>query len=532
MSGQATRPYRSTLSGSIGAGMGSVFSPNSRKYFILEHKVSSKYHRAGEAQEIIVNQIELGRDSRCQVRFDDSFSTVSRHHAAIVKDGDNWKLIQISKTNTTLLNGHPVKTEWYLQNGDEIQLSVNGPKLGFIIPSGKKATVGSIGLTRRLSLFRQQALRPYKQAIAVLAAVLVIAVGAGGTVIWKQNETIKDNSKLLAKANEENAKNADLIAQQKKILDNQSGLLDSLKKRKNKTIVKYVNKRNVDPKPVPTPDIDMSPCYPFVYYVTMYAKLPNGKEFAMGSGTGFQLSDGRFITARHVGRAPFFPSTFVVDKGKIAFVSNDPEEIYNDMFLNVLYQMGKLQLVFKCVSIGDSFTFTDSQIKDNGNRDLVATLEESFPLVRRNQQGKYEPVLGDDGKPIAIPAGTNLRQGSLGDNDWVYVNRGGGKGLKANVAASSSLKQGTQLYILGYPEGWAEGKEPILSTAMCSQNGLSSDLGNTIMASNGNTTGGNSGGPVFIRNGNEWEAVAIVSGSTGQRSYSKKGRFVPLSAVH
>lgn len=138
MAGQTTRPYKATLSGSIGAGMGSVFNPGGRKYFILEHKVSSKYHRAGEAQEIIVDQIEIGRDSHCQVRFDDSFSTVSRHHAAIVKDGDNWKLVQISKTNTTLLNGRPVQTEWYLQNGDEIQLSVNGPKLGFIVPTGRR----------------------------------------------------------------------------------------------------------------------------------------------------------------------------------------------------------------------------------------------------------------------------------------------------------------------------------------------------------------------------------------------------------
>ena len=181
MAGKTTRPYKATLSGSIGAGMGSVFNPRGRKYYILEHKVSSKYHRAGEAQEIIVDQIEIGRDSRCQVRFDDNFSTVSRRHAAIIKDGDNWKLVQISKTNTTLLNGRPVQNEWYLQNGDEIQLSVNGPKLGFIVPTGKKATVGSIGLTRRLSLFRQQALRPYKQAIVALSIILVLAIGGLGT---------------------------------------------------------------------------------------------------------------------------------------------------------------------------------------------------------------------------------------------------------------------------------------------------------------------------------------------------------------
>ena len=169
MANGTTQPYHRSFAGSVGAGMGSVFNPSGRKYYILEHKVSTRYHRAGENQEIIVDQIELGRDSHCQVRFDESFGTVSRRHAAIVRDGDNWKLVQISQTNTTLLNGRPIKNEWYLQNGDEIQLAVNGPKLGFIVPSGKKSTGGSIGLTRRLSLLRQQALRPYKNAIALLS---------------------------------------------------------------------------------------------------------------------------------------------------------------------------------------------------------------------------------------------------------------------------------------------------------------------------------------------------------------------------
>ena len=151
---QETQRYKRTLNGSIGAGMKSVMG-SSKKYYILEHKVSSKYHQAGESQEIIVDQIEIGRSSKCQVRYDESFSTVSRRHAAIVKEGENWKIVQLSSTNSTFLNGHKVKNEWYLQNGDEIQLSVNGPKLGFIIPTGKRATVGSIGLTRRMSLFRQ-----------------------------------------------------------------------------------------------------------------------------------------------------------------------------------------------------------------------------------------------------------------------------------------------------------------------------------------------------------------------------------------
>jgi len=274
---QETQRYKRTLNGSIGAGMKSIMG-SSKKYYILEHKVSSKYHQAGESQEIIVDQIEIGRSSKCQVRYDESFSTVSRRHAAIVKEGENWKIVQLSSTNSTFLNGHKVKNEWYLQNGDEIQLSVNGPKLGFIIPTGKRATVGSIGLTRRMSLFRQQALRPYKTAIATLACLLVICAGAGGYVISQQNEhillqdaQIKDNSKALAKANEANAKNEKLIAEQKKLIDNQGGLIDSLKKIKPKVIINQV------PTPTPDPTIDMSSCHPYVFFIQA-TPIIEGKE--------------------------------------------------------------------------------------------------------------------------------------------------------------------------------------------------------------------------------------------------------------
>ena len=114
MSQATTQPYRRSVSGSIGAGMKSVFGGGGRTYYMLVHKVSSKYHKAGESQPIIVDEIELGRDSHCQVRFDDSFTTVSRRHAAIVKDGDKWKLVQLSNTNSTYLNGQKVQKEWYL----------------------------------------------------------------------------------------------------------------------------------------------------------------------------------------------------------------------------------------------------------------------------------------------------------------------------------------------------------------------------------------------------------------------------------
>ncbi len=532
---QPNKTYRQTLSGSIGAGMSSVFKPNSRRYYILEHKVTSKYHRAGEAQEIIVDQIELGRDSHCQVRFDDHFSTVSRHHAAIVKDGDGWKLVQVSKTNTTLLNGHPVRTEWYLQNGDEIQLSINGPKLGFIIPTGKKATVGSIGLTRRLSLFRQQALRPYKTAIMSLAALLVLALGIGGFVIYKQDQQIKDNSKLLAEAKDANAKNEELLEEQRKIIDNQDGVLDSLKKVKPKEVVRerVVVKREVVQVPSggggsrtvvvqasesggnsgkgekPLAKIDYSAFYPSIYYITTHL-IVGGDEVFSSTGTGFQTNSGRFITARHCVCPYYWADAFMgSDKGKLLY-----------MLLNVELQSGNsdgfIQVVCECVNYkGDRFTFDGLKAHQNGQEDEVVALEKDIIL---NEETK-------------IPAGTRIRLAQPGRLDYAYISRSG-QGLKENRSLSSSMKQGTELFVLGYPNGWSKGEAPILSTAVAAQNGLSS-IG-TIMTSNDNTHHGNSGGPLFAMTESGAEVVGIVSFGLSDRNGQKiegKTFYVPISAL-
>lgn len=152
--------YKRTVAGSVGAGLGAIFNASGRTYYILEHKTNSKYHQAGESQKIIVDQVEMGRDSSCQVRFDESFETVSRKHAAIVRDGSNWKLVPLSSTNATLVNGQPITGERVLNSGDEIRLSSQGPVLGFILPQGAQSLVKSIGLTERMNLFRKQALRP------------------------------------------------------------------------------------------------------------------------------------------------------------------------------------------------------------------------------------------------------------------------------------------------------------------------------------------------------------------------------------
>lgn len=183
--------YKRTISGSIGAGVGSLFNASGRTFYILEHKTPSKYHNVGESQKIIIDQIVMGRAGSCQVRWEDTsdFEMVSRKHAAIEREGDNWVLIHLSTSNPTIINGTKRLSQpnerYYLQSGDEIQLAQNGPRMLFIVPQGKQGLTSSIKLTERMNLFRQQALRPYRIALwSLLALILLTILGFG---IWNWN---------------------------------------------------------------------------------------------------------------------------------------------------------------------------------------------------------------------------------------------------------------------------------------------------------------------------------------------------------
>lgn len=520
MVGQTTKPYKNTFSGSVGAGMGSIFAPGGKKYYILEHKVSSKYHRAGECQEIIVDNITMGRDSHCQVRFDESFKTVSRRHAAIIREGDTWKLVQISQTNSTFLNGRPIKTEWYLQNGDEIQLSVNGPKLGFIIPTGKKSTVGSIGLTHRLSLFRQQALRPYKTAITVLSCVLVLAVGglAGWNYMLREDFIIQ--GEMLAKqieANKHNQAKADslalaLVENNKKMSDYEERMKQMAQEteiakqqaKEARAAAEEAGKRNSETQQsneVPSGALK-DQCFPYtyaIYQARMVVKQPNGEvatddEF-VPIGTGFLLSDGRFVTARHV-----------VETWSYFHFNWGDERINNLLMMQnaIVNNGGDIEVTFVAVSnSGDKIQFTNKQCQIDRSKDVAGT------------------TTLDGGITVV------LKKADDDTTDWAYI-RTQKAGLPFDSDLSVHLPIGTNLQILGFPYG--RGAEdpnkpsPISSHAEVARDGL--DVNGTIMTSNDDTQSGNSGGPVFVLKDQKYTVIGIVSGDT-----QGKGRVVPIKII-
>lgn len=340
-----TQNYKRTIAGSVGAGVGALFNASGRTYFMLEHKTNTKYHNAGDTQKIIIDQIELGRDGSCQVRFDESCETVSRKHAAIQRYGENWKLIHLSTSNPTLVNGNPIQGEYILQNGDEIQLSVGGPRMGFIVPQGKQALTSSIGLTERMSLFRQQALAPYKRALWAMAILFLLVVAGLGYWNWTLGQQL-EQQKAEAVELQQQAKDLNDQIEKLELVANKTPEMEAqlaeLKNRKAQvvtryqTVIKEIEVKDPDvakelededdtdeddklDKPVVKPDspaddtssesdaaTDLSEYTPYVYSL----KIDNIKISKNGTeilhdianpgvvGNGFLIKNGNFVTAR------------------------------------------------------------------------------------------------------------------------------------------------------------------------------------------------------------------------------------------
>ena len=520
-----TQVYNRSLSGSVGAGLGSVFNASGRRYYILEHKVSSKYHKTGESQQIIVDQIEIGRDSKCQVRFDETFETVSRRHAAIVKDGDNWKIIQLSETNSTLLNGSVVKDSWYLQNGDEIQLSLNGPKLGFIIPQGEKSFVKSIGLSRRMSLFRQQALLPYKRAIYAIGIVLLLVAAGLSAWIWQQHGVIKGQGRAIVTQDSVLTKQGDVIASQDTLIKQQGYMIDSLQteaaehlkaiknlkssvstvksamdKEAKRLESKYKEAQSSGVGMVESNIVentnDISKLSSSVYFIyTEKVEITyNGETKVVENyglaGTGFLLDDGRFVTARHCVESWYFPSS------------------KDDLLINAISIMGgKVTAHLIALSNdGTQFSFT--------NHDIVCDRKN---FVRQS---------------VTLENGESLEYAQLPmSSDWAYVKTGKQGGLKFDESQSLNIQQGEAVYVLGYPYALGVGDvkeqhqiQPSYSESKVARNGITST--GLIQLSNKGFEEGNSGGPVMVKKNGEYVVVAIVS--HGRESI---GLVVPICLV-
>ncbi len=490
---------------SFGSGMKSVFSAKGRTYYILEHKISSGEHKAGDKQEIIVDYIEMGRDPKCQVRFSENLPTVSRRHAAITKEGDNWVLKNLSEVNPTLINGQAVEKQWFLQNGDEIQLSYEGPKMGFLIPSNP--SVKSIGLSHRLSLFRQQALRPYKKVVTLLSVLIVfLIIGLTATIIWVNiktenwETTKKDLISQINNSREISSQEADslrnVIKANKEETDNTNKILkDQIYSLRKRDKIKVENEKgNYQNIPAQVPQF-LTASYPsvfFIYVDSVRIDFEGEKEVLddyKWSGTGFLLNDSRFVTSRY----NIEPWYYLEDTTYSKF-SN------------------------QCVSNGGSVTAYFTAVSSDGKTTL--SFKSSDFIVNRKDD-KYKNYDNDTVNLLFEIASKNSR------NNWAYLTVKETGTIEYDVTLSDNLPARDTLHILGYNAGWVTSKPTILTPVYgyctVAQPGLQNGL---ISVNNFNFPNGSTGCPVFTRKNNRYIAIGIVI-----RTGSEKTIVLPLSAI-
>ena len=84
----------------------------------------------GEIQEFTEPLITIGRHPSCQLRFPAEITGISRKHADIVREGNQFKVTDHS-TNGTFVNGKKIQ-EVVLKNGDVLAFSEGGPKVSFL----------------------------------------------------------------------------------------------------------------------------------------------------------------------------------------------------------------------------------------------------------------------------------------------------------------------------------------------------------------------------------------------------------------
>lgn len=473
-----------SFSNTVSAGLKSL-GGGGKTFYVLEFKNNSQMHKAKTTKEIIIDYIELGRSPKCQIRFGEDCRTVSGVHCAIMREGDHYFVKHLSKSNPTLINGKPVADKYYINSGDELTLSYGGPIIGFIVPQNNLTS--SIPLTRRLSLFREQAMRPYKRAIALLSIIMLLTIAGSSYFLINQSKVVKEQGIRLS----ENEKQRKIDSTEIEILK-EKGLLSD---EQYKKLTNDLRKRPIGGGgPGPDPSLAIKSLYKSIYYISV-DKITvdvNGETKTVDyswSGTGFLLNDGRFVTARHVIEGWYYS--------------------YDDLpfMLNEAVTNGN-----KVIAYFSAWSSTGDQIKFSSDQftfDKSADIKENYHDSATNKDHLFTII-----RPI---------------DDWAFGRYSKTGILKIDSKLSTNLPVSTQLFTLGFPLGiGAEDRkeiEPIYSPFVVSSSGMSNG---SISISSKSFDHGNSGGPVFTFVNNEYRVIGIVSRGRG----TSQGFIIPISKIN
>lgn len=498
---------RPSFSKSFGQSVRAALGKKEGFYYELEFLTDTSTHRIGEKKQILVDYIEIGRSSRCMVRYkgEGSEDKVSGTHVSITRNGGEWTLEHLSKTNSTVINGgdriiRPDDSfkKYVLQNGDTIQFAKGGPVVRFIIP--KENSLQNLRSNSRGTTFFNnivgQALAPHLRTIKILIGIIItMAILWAAYAVWEHYRHEKKVAMLIETI--ENNKLEGIM-----VSDSLRAGIEAQRQKMDEMRHQISNVENVN-----VPEIDeliqrQGVAKDVFFIVGKAVCIMDGEEkeipdytYENGqlnispycwTGTGFLIDDGRFVTARHVIEPWWYTScldTTTISRIARKTLTNDEIKI-------------KSYIIATSVVSQRQMTFTSDQFKIDRSLDQIGTI------------GTYE-----DGSDIVwrfvVPEIDGMDE-TMYAKDWAWAESEERGSLKADPQLSVSLRNQQPLLVMGFPHGLGSQSEngPISYQLTAIQNGLADN--GCIFHSIG-TDHGNSGGPIFAVKNGKLVVVGIVS---------------------
>lgn len=479
---------------SIGQSLKAAFGKKDGYYFEIEFLTDTPSYHIGEKKQILVSYAEIGRSSNSTVRYkgDGIESLVSGTHVSITRNGGEWTLEHLSKTNRTIINGgdRVIRPEdnfkkYILQSGDTIQLAKGGPVFRFIVPtenSLQSIRQKSHGTTFIRNLI-SQALAPYKTKIKGLSiALAIVIIGFIGYAVFSGREITQQRKK---------------IAEFEKLMS-VNPLSDTVFVVNRDTVV--INERNIsvqEDRSMLTLALSQNlkdDVYKLLFDSVVFIgpsariNIPVG-----GSGTGFLLSDGRFVTARHCVEWWIYSPQMII--------GNDPQTIKERQMMICaasMYDFCQFKSYFRAISpSGQVFHFSSDQFKCDRSEDVKVQIHDE----------SGDPLVAEDGTRVFYYAPSATNYGL----DWAYTTSTRGKRgkLEADNESSVSLQTSCNLLVVGYPLGWAgDHNEPFSNDQPYV---IDPPYSHGCFVHSGGTDRGNSGGPIFANKNGKLVVVGLVS---------------------
>jgi len=436
--------------------------------YTLEFLTPSGKHPKGSYTTVAVPYAKLGRSSSCTVQFGEESKTVSREHAAIERKGDEVYIANLSDTNPTLVNGRPVNERYYLNNGDEIQLSVEGPRIRF---NETDTGTAKMGFTNRMNLVMQQSIKPYKTVAISFLIVFLIVLGGAGFTIYNLSQSLEKQKLLTQQLEETTSSKLAEYSQRSQELTNQ---LQTYKEKSDSLLKLTQDEKSYVEIIEPLQDKVLAITLTKVGIEFRGSTQTFDEEDAVMC-TGFMIEEGTFVTARHC-----------IDKS-----------LTDNLATNFIQHSGGKSTFYYTAQSYDgsiSFEFTNHDMTADYSMDTIRN--EKIKMSGRTYDGQ-----------IRIP---NYFQGA----DWAYMQTNYNVGVPYDKPLSKNLKAGEELLVLGYSYGTkfrtGGNLEPYFSTAKVTLSGVQNG---TVHVTEAGWDGGNSGGPVFAVKNGEAVAIGLVTGS-------------------